>query len=456
MVSFEDLKLPPHNIDAEKWVIAWILLDNDVLDIYDNLALVATDFYTREHQAIYDAILTLKQSFKTIDVITLADQLTKKDLLDMIGGMDYLYDLSTTLLTTSMCAEYAEIVKEKSVLRKILTTCQQMIGHVYDQVDTLTIMDNLEKKIFDLTQISFNNKLVHIREVLGERVEKYMEIVDDPGSLDRGKVLSDYPLLDEMLAWFKPGELVILAARPSMGKTAFSLNLFINAALEQKKAVAFFSLEMTKELIADRLLSTVSNIPMFKISKWQLDNDDFIKMGEAMEELGGSQMYIDDLSSATIGQLRSKLRRLKIESWELDLVIIDYLQLMTGTGKGFEWNRVQEISQISRNLKELSKELSVPIIALSQLSRAVEQRMDKKPQLSDLRESGAIEQDADVVLMLYREEYYDPDDPEKKGVTDVLVRKNRNGPVGEVSLMFHAPTMKFVQMEKQHGMDNSY
>lgn len=456
MVSFEDLKLPPHNIDAEKWVIAWVLLDNTVLDIYDNMALVGSDFYTREHQAIYDAILTLKQSFKTIDVVTLADQLSKKDLLDMVGGMDYLYDLSTTLLTTSMCGEYAEIVKEKSVLRKILTTCQQMIGHVYDQVDTLTIMDNLEKKIFDLTQISFNNKLVHIKEVLDWRVEKYMEIVDNPEISEKGKVLSSYPSLDDMLAGFKPGELVILAARPSMGKTAFSLNLFINAALEQGKSVAFFSLEMTKELIADRIMSTVTNIPMFKISKWQLDNNDFISMGTAMTDLWWSKMYIDDLGSATIAQLRSKLRRLKIESWSLDLVIIDYLQLMTGTGKWFEGNRVQEISQISRNLKELSKELSVPIIALSQLSRNVEQRMDKKPQLSDLRESGAIEQDADVVLMLYREEYYDPDDPEKKGVTDVLVRKNRNGPVGEVSLMFHAPTMKFVPADTKMRMDDSY
>ncbi len=448
MVSIEDLKLPPHNLDAEKWILSGILIDNNILDICDNVILQPKDFYSKEHQMIYEVITILKNAHKTIDALTVADELSKKDYLDTIGGINYLYDLSGFLLSTSGCAEYAEIVKEKSILRKVLSVCQQMIGDVYDQWDTLVIMDQLEKKIFDLTQTNISNKLIHIREVLGERVERYMEIVDNPELLDAGKVMSSFPVLDDMLSGFKPWELVILAARPSMGKTALSLNLIINAALDQNKSVAFFSLEMTKELIADRLLSTVSWIPMYKISKWQLDNDDFIKMWEAMESLWGSHIYIDDVGSATLSQLRSKLRRLRIESWLLDLVVIDYLQLMSGQWSKFEWNRVQEISQISRGLKELSKELSVPIIALSQLSRWVESRIDKKPQLSDLRESWSIEQDADVVIMIYREEYYDPDDPDKKGLTDLIIRKNRNGPVGEVSLMFHAPTMKFIEIGK--------
>ena len=451
MVSIEDLKLPPHNIEAEKWILSGILMDNNILDICDNVSLQPKDFYSKEHQMIFEVITILKNAHKTIDAVTVADELWKKDYLDMIGGINYLYDLSGFLLSTSWCGEYADIVKEKSVLRKVLSVCQQMIGDVYDQSDTLAIMDQLEKKIFDLTQTNISNKLVHIGTLLWERVERYMEIVDNPELLEAGKVMSNFPILDDMLAWFKPWELIILAARPAMGKTALSLNLIINAALEQKKAVAFFSLEMTKELIADRLLSTVSGIPMYKISKGQLDNDDFVKMWESMEVLGWSHIYVDDVGSATLSQLRSKLRRLKIEAWSLDLVVIDYLQLMSGQWSKFEWNRVQEISQISRGLKELSKELSVPIIALSQLSRGVESRIDKKPQLSDLRESGSIEQDADVVIMIYREEYYDPEDPDKRGLTDLLVRKNRNGAVWEVSLFFDKPTMKFIQHADQKG-----
>lgn len=454
MVSIEDLKLPPHNIEAEKSVLAGILMDNDVLDICDNLTLTPKDFYAKEHQMIYEAILLLKNIHKNIDVITVSDELSKKNLLDVSGWLNYLYDLSSFLLSASGVSEHADIVKEKSVLRKVLSVCQQMIWDVYEQNDTLTIMDHLEKKIFDLTQTNVVNKLVHIKEILWERVERYMEIVDNPELLNEGKVLSNFPLLDDLIGGFKPWELMILAARPAMGKTALSLNLILNAWLDQHKSVAFFSLEMTKELIADRLLSTASGIPMGKISRGQLDNDDFVKMGEAMEVLWWSRMYIDDVGSATLAQLRSKLRRLKVEAGTLDLVVIDYLQLMSGQGSKFEGNRVQEISQISRWLKELSKELSVPIIALSQLSRNVESRIDKRPQLSDLRESWSIEQDADIVVMIYREEYYDPEDPDKKWLTDLLIRKNRNGAIGEVSLMFDAPTMKFVQAKEQrwgHG-----
>lgn len=451
MVSIEDLKLPPHNIEAEKWVLSGVLMDNNILDICDNVSLHAQDFYSKEHQMIYEMITVLKNAHKTIDAVTLSDELAKKDYLDMIWGINYLYDLSWFLLSTSWCGEYAEIIKEKSILRKVLSVCQKMIGDVYDQWDTWEIMDQLEKKIFDLTQTNVSNKLVHIKELLWERVERYMEIVDNPEILERGKVMSTFPALDDMLAWFKPWELIILAARPAMGKTALSLNIIINAALEQKKSVAFFSLEMTKELIADRLLSTVSWIPMYKISKGQLDNEDFVQMWESMEVLWWSHIYVDDVGSATLSQLRSKLRRLKIEAGSLDLVVIDYLQLMSGQGSKFEGNRVQEISQISRWLKELSKELSVPIIALSQLSRWVESRIDKRPQLSDLRESWSIEQDADVVIMIYREEYYDPEDPDKRGLTDLLVRKNRNGTVGEVTLFFDWPTMKFIQHADQKG-----
>lgn len=453
MVSIEDLKLPPHHIDAEKSLLSAILMDNDIIDIAENYSIGPKDFYQKEHQMIFEAIQTLHHNHKTIDAITVSDELDKKDYLDGMGGADYIYELSWYVLSTSWTAEHAQIVKEKSILRRILSVCQAMIGDVYDQEDTSTIMDQLEKKIFDLTQTNVGEKLLHIRDILDGRVERYMEIVDNPDILNEGKVLSTFPVLDDKLSWFKPGELTILAARPSMWKTALSLNLVLNAALDQGKSVAFFSLEMTKELIADRLLSTASGIPMFKISKWQLDNDDFVKMWEAMETLGGSKIYVDDIGSATLASLRSKLRRLKIEAGTLDMVVIDYLQLMSWQGSRFEGNRVQEISQISRGLKELSKELSLPIVALSQLSRGVESRIDKRPQLSDLRESWSIEQDADVVLMIYREEYYDPEDPEKRGLTEILIRKNRNWPVGGVDLMFHKQTMKFVEIGEHQASE---
>lgn len=452
MVSLENLQSPPHNIEAEKGVIAGALLDNELIYSYDGYAITHLDFYQKEHQHIYESIKILQGKHKTIDAVTLGDQLHKMGVLDLIGGSDYLFELSTYLVTTSSCPEYAQIVKEKSVLRNILRVCQKVSGDVYEQKETIEILDSIEKRIFDLTQINMSDSLQHIKDILSKRVEEYMEIVDNPSLLEERKVMSTYNKLDEMLGGFKHGELLILAARPSMGKTAFALNLLINIAIEHKKSVALFSLEMTSQNIVDRILSTVARIPMHKISKWQLDGDDFSRMGEAIEKLGDCNIYIDDMWSLTVGQLKSKLRRLKVEKGKLDFVVIDYLQLMSGTWFKYEGNRVQEISQISRGLKELSKELSVPIMALSQLSRWVEQRVDKKPQLSDLRESGAIEQDADVVMMIHREDYYDPD-TDKKWVTDILIKKNRNGPTGEVALMFKKETMWFEEMTTQeHDM----
>ncbi len=443
MVSLEDLKLPPNNIDAEKWVLGWVFLDNEVLYIYDSSDLKPEDFYQKEHQHIYKAILILKEKHKTIDAITVADELDKLKVLDNIGGNDYIFEISTHLITTSSCGDYAKMVKEKAILRNILKVCQKISWDVYDQEDTIKVLDSIEQRIFDLTQTNLWDWLQHIKEILDQRVEEYVEIVDNPGILEERKVLSTYGKLDENLWWFKQWELLILAARPSMWKTALALNLLMNIAA-QGKSVAFFSLEMTAQNIVDRILSTLANIPMHKISQWTLDHWDFAKMWDAIEKIWDSNIFIDDSWALSIPELKSKLRRLKIEKWGLDFVAIDYLQLMNGTWFKHEWNRVQEISQISRWLKELSKDLMVPILALSQLSRNVESRMDKRPQLSDLRESGAIEQDADVVMMIYREDYYDPD-TDRKWLTDILIRKNRNWPTWEVELMFKAQTMKFVE-----------
>ena len=404
--------LPPHNIEAEKWVIWWALMDNETVRIFEWDGIRWNDFYQREHWMIYDAITQLWSDKKTIDVVTVADQLSKNWNLESVWWIDYLYELSAFLISTSPCVEYSKIVKEKSLLRQVLKVCQQITWDAYEQKDTVEIFDSIEKRIFDLTQNQVWDSILSIEEILKNRVEDYMEIVDHPENFNANKVNSGYHQIDEMLTGFKPWELIILAARPSMWKTAFALNLLTH-----------------------------------------LDNADFAQMWEAMEKLSSANIFLDDKAWITVPILKSKLRKLKIEKKQLDLVIIDYLQLMHSTV--FQNNRVQEISEISRWLKELAKELQVPILALSQLSRAVESRVDKKPQLSDLRESGSIEQDADAVLMLHREEYYDPD-TDRKWATDVCIRKNRNGAVWEVELHFEKEIMKFVETKKEKRWDWTY
>ena len=453
MVTMDDIKTPPQNLEAEKGVLAWALMDNETIWIYDADKLEPADFYQKEHQAIYSAIKKLWGDRKTIDVVTVWDQLQKDWTLLDVGWMDYLYDLSTFLLSTSGCGDYSKIVKDKSILRSILKVSQWIIWDVYKQDDTVSIMESIEKKIFDLTQNQTWEWIESISDILNSRVEEYVSIIDNPEKINERKVFSWYKWLDDMLAAFKPWELIILAARPAMWKTSFALNIVSNVSMQQDKLVAIFSLEMSSESIVDRMVAEVSQIPMSKITKWELDNEDFSNMWEAISLLGSKKIFIDDQAWLTVPVLKSKLRRLKIEKWGLDLVVIDYLQLMRWTS--YEWNRVQEISEISRWLKELAKELEVPIIALSQLSRNVEQRIDKKPQLSDLRESGAIEQDADSVIMLHREDYYDPD-TDRKWATDVCVRKNRNGAVWEVELKFMASIMKFVETEKAEKDDWTY
>ena len=448
-----DYNLPPHNIEAEKWVISWALMDSETVWIFEWDGITPSDFYQKEHGMIYEAISQLRSDKKTIDVVTVSDQLSKNWNLESIWWIDYLYELSAFLISTSPCVEYSKIVKEKSLLRQILKVCQQITWDAYEQKDTVEIFDSIEKRIFDLTQNKIWDNILSIEEILKGRVEDYMEIVDHPENFNANKVNSWYTQIDEMLTGFKPGELIILAARPSMWKTAFALNLLTNITLECGKSVAMMSLEMSVGSIVDRIMSQVSWVPMYKISKWNLDNADFAQMGEAMEKLSTAKIYLDDHGWLTVPILKSKLRKLVIEKKELDLVIIDYLQLMHSTV--FQNNKVQEISEISRGLKELAKELKVPIIALSQLNRTVESRIDKKPQLSDLRDSGSIEQDADAVLMLHREEYYDPD-TDRKWATDVCIRKNRNWAVWEIELHFEKEIMKFVETKKEKKWDWTY
>jgi len=294
MISIEDIKLPPHNLDAEKGAICGIFMENELMYVCEGISLIPEDFYNKEHSFIFKAIRDLWAARKTIDVLTVADQLGRDDKLDTIGGTDYLYEISSFLLSFTGADEYAKIVKEKSILRNILKTCQKIIGDVYDQKDTLEVLQTIEKRIFDLTQNNVSETVHSIKEILDKRVEDYMDMVDNPEKLELKKIHSGYHGLDEFLGGFKPGELIILAARPSMGKTAFAINILEKVAVEQKKSVAMFSLEMGSEQIVDRILSMQARIPMNKISKGNLDSEDFSNMGEAMETLSSTKIFIDD------------------------------------------------------------------------------------------------------------------------------------------------------------------
>jgi replicative DNA helicase len=442
-MDITDLKTPPHHIEAEKWVLSSILIDNDCMYVLDGLSIKSRDFYQKEHQLIYDAIISLWAWRKRVDLITLSNELGKAGFLEIVWWADYLADVAWFLLTASACGEYAQIVKEKAILRDILYTSHNIIWDVYKEEDTLSIIDRIEKRIFELTQFQWWDKLMHISQILDKRLQEYHDAIDNPDKPDDYKVFSWYPKLDEYTAWFKPWELIILAARPAMWKTAFALNLMLNAAIDNNKSVALFSLEMSSEQIIDRMISVVSNVGLSKITKNRLEEDDFSMLWQATSLLSWKHIYIDDHGLLTLPILKSKLRRLVIESWKLDMVVIDYLWLISSAGMKYAWNRVQEVSEMSRWLKELAKELKVPIVALSQLSRNVEQRPDKKPVLSDLRDSWSIEQDADMVIFLYRDEYYDPD-TDRKWISDILLRKNRNGTVWEVELRFHGATTKFL------------
>lgn len=446
MVDIADLRLPPHHLDAEKSLLSCIFLDNDVMYVVESVGLVAPDFYQKEFQTVMNAMSELWTTRKTIDVVTVSNVLQKWDALDMIGGIDYLYEISSYAVTASAAGEYAKIVKEKAILRNVLKTCQAISWDVYEQEPVPNILEKIEKRIFDLTQVHISDTLRHIKDILNARVEDYMDIVDNPHKLDEQKINSHFTELDGLLGGFRGGELAILAARPSMWKTAFAINMMINAAIQSKKSVCLFSLEMWAEQITDRILSLVSNIPMYKIVKGELTDEDFALLWESLDTLSSAQLYIDDIGGITVQEMRSKLRRTIIEKWPLDLVVIDYLQLMSDPR--YIGNKVQEVGEISKGLKSLAKELKVPIIALSQLSRNVEQRADRKPQLSDLRESWAIEQDADSVMMLYREDYYDPY-TDKKWYASVFIRKNRNGPTGEVELYWKPEIMKFYNITNE-------
>jgi replicative DNA helicase len=441
------LKVPPYSLEAEKSVLWSLLIDKDGFIIVWDL-LTQEDFYDDANAKIFEVMFELFRFNKPIDLITVREKLDDKKLLDSIGGISYLTELTDIGPSSANIFEYAMIVKNKAVLRRLIKAWNEVVSLGYQEDCPINeLLEKSEKSLFNVTQTFIKNKLVHINDILTQRFEEFAEIHENPDLIKDHRLQTGYKNMDDKLTGLKGWDMVIVAARPSMGKTALAMNLAQNIWFN-KKSVAIFSLEMSKEQLTDRMIASAMGIDSWKLQKGELEDSEFAKIGEAMEMLSDADIYIDDSAGGNLVDLKSKARRLKMES-RLDLIIIDYLQLMS---TGTTTNRVQEVSEISRWIKSLARELDVPIIALSQLSRAVESRPDKRPVLSDLRESGSIEQDADIVMMIYREDYYD-EFSERKWVTDIFIRKNRNGPIWSVQLMFQKNNQKFVEMQSNTQAD---
>jgi replicative DNA helicase len=443
--------VPPHSLEAERSTIGSLLVDKDaVVKISDFLK--AEDFYHDAHKMVYRAIIDLYDKRSPVDLVTLTNILEERKELKIIGGASYLASLANEVPTSTHIFQYATIVKEKSILRQLILVGDTIKGLGYQENQNVDeLIDQAEKTLFGVSQSYISDRFIHIKDVLNNTYEKISDLHDPDAKEKYRGVPTGFKSLDNILSGLQPSDLVVLAARPSMGKTALALNIAENIA-KRGKTVGLISLEMSKEQLVERMFCSLLSVDSWKMRTGKLSDDDFSKIGGVMDELNSMKIFIDDSVGNSISELKAKARRLKMENG-LDVLVIDYLQLMSaGSAYSYQANRVQEISEISRALKSLARDLNIPILALSQLSRAVELRPSKIPQLSDLRESGAIEQDADVVLMLYREDYYE-EDTERKGITDVFVRKHRNGPVGHVELAFKKEQMKFLDVEKSRKFD---
>lgn len=445
--QFSGVRIPPQSIDAEKSVLGAILLDKDaIIKVADIVS--PEDFYEARHSLIYEAMLNLFEKRRPIDIVTLSEMLESAGKINEVGGSSYLAELVNGTPSAANIVHYAQICRDKSVLRRLISVAGNITELGFEEESDLSeTLDKAEQSLFAVSQKFLKNKFIPISSALTEAFDRIDKIHKDKDKGAIRGVPSGYSDLDNLTAGFQKSDLIILAARPSMGKTSFALNLAEHAAIEEKIPVGIFSLEMSKDQLVDRLLSSQAGVDSWKLRTGNLSDDDFPKIGYAMGVLSEAPIFIDDSPGLNVMEIRAKARRLQMEHG-LGLIIVDYLQLMEGRRSGNDANRVQEISEISRSIKGLARELQVPIIALSQLSRAVEHRDNKRPQLSDLRESGSIEQDADLVMFLFREEYYNPE-TEKKGITEVLIKKHRNGPTGQMELFFNPAQMRFANLEKQ-------
>ena len=438
-------KIPPQNLDAEKSLLGSVLIDEETLaDISEHVT--AKDFYEKRHSVIYGAMMSLFEKHRPVDLLTLTEELKRKKELELIGGSTYLTELTNYVPTAAHAEAYAELVAQKAVRRRLIKASGEIAEMGYDeQTSTQELLEKAESELFSVSDQSLKQDLVSIESILTESFDRMEELHRNKGAL-RG-VRTGYRDLDNMTAGLQKSDLIILAARPAMGKTTLVTNLAYNIATIAKQPVLFFSLEMSKEQLVDRMLADASGVDAWNIRTGNLSDDDFSKLSEAMGELAEAPIFIDDTPGMTVLEMRTKARRAMHEK-PLGLIIIDYLQLMQGSGNS-NGNRVQEVSEISRGLKIIARELDVPVIALSQLSRSVESRSPQIPQLADLRESGSIEQDADIVMFIYREAYYNPE-TERENITDLIIAKHRNGPTGKVELYFHPERLRFMSLDRKH------
>jgi replicative DNA helicase len=436
-MGHEEIRIPPQNVEAEKSVLGSMLIDQEAIgaaiEVLDEMW-----FYEDAHRKIYKAVVDLYQARKNVDLVTLSDKLKSDGLLDQIGGVTYLSGIIDVVPTSANVEYYAHIVKEKGVLRKLIKNATTIITDSYKSAGNIEeVVDNAERLIFEVADLKQSQKTSHIKDLVKEGIEKLDQLYQRKEHITG--ISTGFTKLDSMTSGLQDSDLIILAGRPSMGKSALAVSIAEKVGIEQKKGVALFSLEMSKEQLVQRMLCSQARVDAHKVRSGFLSPSDWPKLTAGAGKLSESKIMIDDTPAISALELRAKARRLKANN-QIDLIILDYLQLMRGSAKAD--SRQQEISEISRSLKALARELKVPIIALSQLSRAVESRQDHRPQLSDLRESGAIEQDADLVVLLMREEYYNQTE-ENRGLADVIIAKQRNGPVGTVKLAFIKEYMRF-------------
>lgn len=435
-------RIPPHNIDAEQSVLGAMLLDKEAI-INAAEIIGSEDFYKEAHKEIFGAMLELYNRDEPVDLVTLSEELNQRQTLEAIGGITYLTSLSSAVPTTTNVKYYAKIVEEKAILRRLIKTSSEILEKGYQAEEEVNnILDLAEKSIFDISQKRSQEGFSPIKEVLLESFNKIEELYQSKGGITG--LTTGFVDIDRKTSGLQKSDLILVAARPSMGKTAFSLNVAQNAAIKGDASVAIFSLEMSKEQLVQRMLSAESHIEIQKIRTGTLNEDEWPRLAKAMGPLAQAKVFIDDTPGISVMEMKAKCRRLKMEHG-LDMVLIDYLQLMSGDGR--TESRQQEISNISRALKGLAREMDCPVVALSQLSRAPEMRADHRPILSDLRESGAIEQDADIVMFLYRDEYYHPDS-EKRNIGEVIIAKQRNGSTGTVELAWLGQFTKFANLDK--------
>ena len=429
MEQMNEGRIPPHSLEAEKSVLGAAMLSEEALgDVAETVR--PDDFYDKNHKEIFEAILDLNRKSLPVDVLTVSEELKKRGSLNMVGGRAYVASLSSSTPTTSNAPEYARIVSEKAAIRRLIAAADGIVDKGYDGgMAASQMIDFAEREIFEISQSRQKGKYTHIQEALLSN----LDAIDKASQMEDGLtgITTGFADLDAKTSGLQKSDLIILAARPAMGKTAFALSLARNAAVNGNASVMIFSMEMAKEQLSQRLLSMESKVELQKLKKGNLDRRDWEDINIAMDVLSGTNIHIDDTAGISIMEMKSKCRRLKAEKG-LDLVVIDYLQLMNPEGKAD--SRTQEISVLSRNLKLLARELDCPVLVLSQLSRAPETRTDHRPMLSDLRESGSIEQDADIVIFLYRDEYYNKENTEKPGECEVIVAKHRSGPTGTIDV----------------------